>query len=51
VDDPFLAVDGDNSSFTTLVGSSGDEDFIVFADRNGADLESVDVHNQIEVLG
>lgn len=39
MDDPFLAVDGNDSSFTTFVGSSGDDDFIVFADGNGADLE------------
>jgi hypothetical protein len=47
MDDPFLAVDGNNSSFATLVGSSGDENFIVFADRNGADLELAKFHDQI----
>jgi hypothetical protein len=44
MNDPFLAVDSDNSSFATLVGSSGDENFIVFADRNGADLELAKFH-------
>lgn len=45
MDNPFLAVDSDDSSFTTFVGSSGDDDFIVFADWNGANLELVAVQN------
>lgn len=38
MNDPFFTVDWNDSAFATLVGSSGDENFIVFANGDGADL-------------
>lgn len=37
--DVFETVDGSNFALTTLVRASWDDDFVVFADRNGADLK------------
>jgi hypothetical protein len=39
VDNPFFTIDCCYTSFTTFVGATGDNDFIVFTKRNGADLK------------
>jgi len=38
VDDIFEAVDGDDLALTALVGATGDENLVVLADWDGADL-------------
>lgn len=38
VDDVFETVDGCDFAFTTFVGAAGDDDFVIFADGDGADL-------------
>jgi hypothetical protein len=41
MNDPFFAVDGDDASFATFIRAAGDENFVVFADGDGADLTNV----------
>lgn len=38
VDDVFQTVDGCDFAFTAFVGAAGDDDFVIFADGDGADL-------------
>jgi hypothetical protein len=46
VDDPFFSVDRGYTAFAAFEGSAGDEHFVVFADRDGADLTSVTIRHQ-----
>jgi hypothetical protein len=41
MNDPLFAVDGDDAALTTFIGATGDENFVVFADRDGADLNNI----------
>jgi hypothetical protein len=46
MNDPFFAVDGGDAAFATFIRAAGDENFVVFADGDGADLTNVNsVHD------
>ena len=38
MDEVFKTIDGDDFALTAFVGAAGDDDFVVFAYGNGADL-------------
>jgi hypothetical protein len=50
VDEVFQPVDGGDFSFTALVGSSDDGDFVVFSDGDAADLLRKLLDSKIQLL-